>query len=258
MKICILGAGHMGTWLTEELCHDHDVAVCDRDSRRLKYFIRVSRFTDVAEIAAFGPDMLVNCVNLERTREAFDEAMPFLPRSCILADIASVKEGLADYYAASGHPFVSTHPMFGPTFANVRDLSDQSAVVIAESDPAGKDFFARFYAGLRIQTFEYSFDEHDRTVAYSLATPFASTLVFAACMKRQEAPGTTFKKHMLIARGLLSEDDYLLSEILFSPYTLDQIERINQKLSYLTHIIKAKDYEEMSSFLAKLRDNIRQ
>ena len=33
-------------------------------------------------------------------------------------------------------------------------------------------------------------------------------------MKHQEAPGTTFKKHMAIAKGLLSEDDYLLQEIL--------------------------------------------
>ena len=38
-------------------------------------------------------------------------------------------------------------------------------------------------------------------------------------MKHQEAPGTTFKKHMAIAKGLLSEDDYLLQEILFNPRT---------------------------------------
>ena len=36
-------------------------------------------------------------------------------------------------------------------------------------------------------------------------------------MKHQEAPGTTFKKHMAIAKGLLSEDDYLFQEILFNP-----------------------------------------
>ena len=76
-------------------------------------------------------------------------------------------------------------------------------------------------------------------------------------MKKIDAPGTTFKKHMEIARGLLSEDDYLLSEILFNPYTLKQIESINSQLSYLTHIIKARDFEEMEKFLLKLRENIR-
>ena len=34
-----------------------------------------------------------------------------------LADIASVKTGLADIYAAAGRPFASTHPMFGPSQA---------------------------------------------------------------------------------------------------------------------------------------------
>ena len=93
-------------------------------------------------------------------------------------------------------------------------------------------------------------------MAYSLATPFASTMVFAACMKRQDAPGTTFKKHIAIAKGLLSEDDRLLSEIMFNPYTIRQIELINSQLSYLTHIIKGKDYEEMTKFLEGLRENI--
>ena len=256
MKILILGTGHMGTWLTEELCHDHEVAVYDRDSRKLKYFIKVTRLTEIGMARDFGPELVINCVSLEHTVAAFEEILPFLPADCMLCDIASVKEGLPAFYMKSGHPFVSTHPMFGPTLANFRDLSQESAIIITESAEPGKDFFRSFYRSVKVRTFEYSFDEHDRTVAYSLSTPFASTLVFAACMKKQEAPGTNFKKHMKIAEGLLAEDDYLLSEILFSPYTLDQIEKINQKLSYLTHIIKAKDYEEMILFLNKLRENI--
>lgn len=39
-------------------------------------------------------------------------------------------------------------------------------------------------------------------------------------MKHQDAPGTTFKRHMKIAKGVLNEDDYLLQEILFNPRTL--------------------------------------
>ena len=82
-------------------------------------------------------------------------------------------------------------------------------------------------------------------------------MVFAACMKKQDAPGTTFRKHHNIAKGLLSEDDYLISEIMFNPNTLKQIEKINSQLSYLTHIIKGRDVEEMQKFLNNLRDNIK-
>ena len=104
--------------------------------------------------------------------------------------------------------------------------------------------------------YEYTFNEHDEIIAYSLSTPFTSSLVFAACMKKTDAPGTTFKKHMEIAKGLLSEDDFLISEILFNPHTLKQIESINSQLSYLTHIIKARDSEEMEKLLKRLRGNI--
>ena len=81
-------------------------------------------------------------------------------------------------------------------------------------------------------------------------------MVFAACMKKQDAPGTTFRKHLNIAKGLLSEDDYLLAEIMFNPHTVKQIEDINSRLAYLTHIIRGRDYEEMQKFLNRLRNNI--
>ena len=86
--------------------------------------------------------------------------------------------------------------------------------------------------------------------------PEASTMVFAATMKHQDAPGTTFKRHMKIARGLLSEDDYLLTEILFNPRTPHQIARIQEELDILQEIIKNKDSERMKEYLTKIRKNI--
>jgi prephenate dehydrogenase len=108
-----------------------------------------------------------------------------------------------------------------------------------------------------LNIFEFTFEEHDKVVAYSLGIPFASTLVFAATMIHQDAPGTTFKRHMQTARGLLSEDDYLLTEILFNPRTPRQIERIQQKLAELQGIIAAKDTEKMRAFLEDVRDKIK-
>jgi len=107
-----------------------------------------------------------------------------------------------------------------------------------------------------LNIFEYTFDEHDETIAYSLSIPFASTLVFASVMKPQEAPGTTFKRHMDIAKGLLSEDDYLLTEILFNPNTPKQVENIRAELKTLLDIIEGKDTDRMQAFLKKVRKNI--
>lgn len=59
-------------------------------------------------------------------------------------------------------------------------------------------------------------------------------------MKHQEAPGTTFKKHMAIAKGLLSEDDYLLQEILFNPRTPGQVTNIRTELKIFSKSSKRK------------------
>ncbi|MBP6611104.1 MAG: prephenate dehydrogenase [Paludibacter sp.] len=256
MKILILGAGKMGTFLTDVLCIQHEVALFDTDPRRLRFVFNTLRMTEYEEIRAFEPELIINCVTLKYTIEAFQKALPYLPENCILSDIASVKTGLQDYYLSTGMRFVSTHPMFGPTFATLDNLSSQSSIIISESDDEGKAFFKEVYGSLRLKIFEYTFDEHDQTIAYSLSIPFASTLVFASVMKPQEAPGTTFKRHMDIAKGLLGEDDYLLSEILFNPYTQSQVENIRAELKVLVDIIEQKDTERMQQFLSKVRCNI--
>jgi prephenate dehydrogenase len=61
---------------------------------------------------------------------------------------------------------------------------------------------------------------------------------------------------MDIARGLLSEDDFLLTEILFNPFTTAQIEDIRAELATLLTIIKEKDSEKMKAFLSKVRKNL--
>ncbi len=256
MRIAIIGAGNMGSWLVESLCLDYEVGVYDVDRSKLKYFFNSRKFLYYEEIMDFKPDILINAVSLDRTIELFDEIGSYLLDNCIVADITSVKSGLSEYYKKLGKRFVSTHPMFGPTFANLKDLSNQHAVIITESDEEGKVFFSDFYKKLKINIHEYSFKEHDETIAYSLSIPFASTMVFAACMKEQEAPGTTFKKHFNIAEGLLSEDDYLLSEILLSPDSLGQVERISEQMETLKAMIRSRDKDQLKVFFARLRNNI--
>ncbi len=73
----------------------------------------------------------------------------------------------------------------------------------------------------------------------------------------QDAPGTTFKRHMAIAHGLMSEDDFLLSEILFNPNTPAQLERIQQQLSELQQIVNSHDSEAMKTYLARVRENLK-
>ncbi len=257
MRILVLGAGKMGSFFTDLLSFDHEVAVYDRDARKMRFTYNCRRFSRVGEIGDFSPEMVLNCVTLKYTTEAFDEVIPHLPPACVISDIASVKTGLKDYYERKGLRYVSTHPMFGPTFANLSQLSDENAIIINEGDSAGRRFFRELYGHVGLNIYEYSFEEHDRTVAYSLSIPFVSTFTFAAVMKPQDAPGTTFKRHLKIAKGVLSEDDYLLQEILFNPHTHDQVAGIRSELKELLDIIDRKDAGAMASYIEKIRNNLR-
>ena len=257
MKILILGAGKMGTFFCDLLSTDHEVAVFDPDPRRLRFTFNAERFTTPEEIRVFEPQIVINAATVKYTIEAFENVLPYLPKGCILSDIASVKTGLPEWYAKCGHPFVSTHPMFGPTFASLSNLHDENAIIIKEGDHLGRIFFRDIYQRLGLNIVDYTFDEHDRTIAYSLSIPFVASLAFAGVMKHQAAPGTTFKRHLRIAQGLLSEDDYLVSEILFNPNTPEQIELIEERMSELLDIIRRRDSDAMSAYLARARENIR-
>lgn len=257
MKILILGAGKMGSFFTDVLSFEHECAVYEVDAKRMRFLYNTQRFTTMEEIEEFKPELVINAVTLKYTLQVFDQLLPHLPHDCIISDISSVKTGFKEYYEKTGFRYVSTHPMFGPTFANLGALSTENAIVISEGDYMGRIFFLDLYRRLGLNVHEYTFDEHDEAMAYSLSVPFVSTFVFSAVMKHQDAPGTTFKRHLKIAKGVLSEDDTLLREILFNPRTKHHVENIRAELKDLIQIIDNRDEEALNQYLTKIRGNIK-
>ena len=124
----------MGTFFTDVLSFQHETAVFDTDERKLRFVYNTYRFTTVDEIRDFDPDLVINAVTLKYTLDAFNTVLPALRKDCIISDIASVKTGLKEFYEQCGLPYVSTHPMFGPTFARLDNLSHENAIIIKEGD----------------------------------------------------------------------------------------------------------------------------
>lgn len=256
MRIVIAGAGRMGAWLARELASCHEVAIYDRNKARVETPGKVVRLSGAPEIERYGSQLFINAVSLRHTVAAFKEAEPYLQGGCIIADVASIKQEVALYYGKGSRPFVSVHPMFGPTFADMGRVRGENAVIIRESSSLGAQFFESLFNRLGCTVFRYSFEEHDRVMAYSLTIPFVSSLIFAACVDVSAVPGTTFKRHMEIARNLLSEDDQLLAEILFNSHSIPELSKITSRLEFLKHIIKGKDQDEAARFFRTLRENI--
>lgn len=256
MRITILGAGNMGIWFANRLKSEHEIGVYDLNIEKANGISGVKIFGELLEIEDFQTEILINAVSIQDTVLAFESAVSYLPEECIIADVMSVKGKINEFYVGCNFRFVSIHPMFGPTFTDIDQLGEENVIIIRESCFEGVLFFRDFFQGLGLRIFEYSFDEHDQLIAYSLALPFASSLVFAANMDSSTVPGTTFKKHHEIAKGLLSEEDTLLSEILFNPHSLSQLEKVTNKLEFLKHVIRQRDFDEAHKFFDRLRKNI--
>jgi len=256
MKIMIIGLGRMGSWLAREmLASGHQVAAFDIRPDTIRPS-GAAILSDMREIAVFQPDMLLNAVNIKETIPAFNSIEAFLPPDCLLADITSIKNGLASFYGQCGRSFVSIHPMFGPRFADLNEIEGENLIIIDESDLRGMEFFRAFAAGRRLRCWEMDFTAHDCMMGYSLTLPFAASITLAACINGGEVPGTTFARHLELARNLLLEDDQLLIEILFNRHSLEQIDKICGRLQFLKHVITARDQAEATQFLARLRSNI--
>jgi prephenate dehydrogenase len=255
MNILIIGAGKMGSWMATVLQEEHQVALLEKNPGRQKT-TPVPLLESTASIAAFNPDMVINAVNLEATLTVFGEVTQYLQPKTILADMASVKNGLARFYLNSGFPFVSTHPMFGPTFADMKGLKDENAIIIEESGETGKAFFLEVFRSLGLQIHFMSFHQHDQSMSESLSVPFILSLLFASKTDQKVRPGTTYAQHLRIARAVLSEDDRLLAEVLMNRATVEQINHLEDLLLKIKCMIQENAQEGLLPFIHSTRAHL--
>lgn len=256
MNIIVIGAGRMGSWIAKLLRRKHHVAIIDKHTVHANQNPGMLRLDNLKDIPPFHADMIINAVSLDATLPVFHEILPLVHQNTLLADMASVKNGISHFYKECGCRFVSTHPMFGPTFANMEKLHNEHAIIIEESDPTGKKFFEDLFLELGLNIHFMDFHQHDESMAGSLSVPFMLSMLFAGNVDHRLHPGTTWEKHMQIARGLFGEDDSLLSEVLMNPSTLDKIHWLKQTLGHLQKAIEEGDKKAMLQFIHENRSNL--
>src|SRR3712207_8276412 len=89
MRILIMGAGKMGSFFIDLLSFDHEIAVFEKDPKRLRFTYNCYRFQTLDEVKEFKPELVINAVTVKYTLLAFEEIMPYLPENCIISDIRS-------------------------------------------------------------------------------------------------------------------------------------------------------------------------
>ena len=81
MRILILGAGKMGSFFTDVLSFDHEVAVYDIKPQNLRFMYNCQRFTSLDEIKEFRPELVINAATVKYTLDAFRQVLPVIPLS---------------------------------------------------------------------------------------------------------------------------------------------------------------------------------
>jgi hypothetical protein len=125
-----------------------------------------------------------------------------------------VKNGLRNYISWEEG---CVHPSdVRPTFANIKSLAGQNAIIISDSDEEERHF--GIFRNFDLNIFSTA-SPNMRPLLFPVYS-VASSMVFAACMKRQEAPGPLLK-HFEIARGSVVGSDPAFGNPVQS-YTHDQ------------------------------------
>ena len=65
MRILVLGAGKMGSFFIDLLSFEHEVAVFEKDAKRMRFTYNCQRFTQLEEIREFKPELVINAVTLK-------------------------------------------------------------------------------------------------------------------------------------------------------------------------------------------------
>ena len=63
----------MGSFFIDLLSFDHEVAVFEKDAKRLRFTYNCYRFTKMEEIEMFRPELVINAVTVKYTLSAFEE-----------------------------------------------------------------------------------------------------------------------------------------------------------------------------------------
>ena len=73
----------MGSFFIDLLSFEHEVAVYEKDAKRMRFTYNCQRFTTLDEVKNFDPELVINAVTVKYTLPAFKEVLPYLIRSVL-------------------------------------------------------------------------------------------------------------------------------------------------------------------------------
>ncbi len=205
------GAGAMGS------------LVC-RWFRASGYDVRVLERGDWGRAGALceGIDLAVISVPIRATPEVARRLGPFLPPSCVLADLTSLKvEPVRAMLDAHAGPVLGLHPMFGPS---TRVLDKQIVVATPARNPEACRWVLDQLAAWGAVVVRCTPEEHDRAMAVVQALRHFATFLFGRFLWRRdvdleetlEYSGPIYRLELGMVGRLFAQDPELYADIILA------------------------------------------
>lgn len=175
-----------------------------------------------AESILQNSDLVLVAVPIKVTENVIAQLSPFLPKSCILADVTSTKQKPLDammHYHAG--PVVGLHPMFGP---DVVSLVKQ-VVVVCNGRDAGK--YAWLVEQIKIWgaiVHKSTAKQHDDAMAFIQVMRHFSSFVYGAHLAGEDPDldllvafsSPIYRLELAMVGRLFAQDPELYADIIFN------------------------------------------
>ncbi len=226
MRAAVIGAeGKMGRWLVHHLERQghtvHHVDLRNGEGEKLG-----------------TADLVIVSVPIKATPGVLYQASSHMKPGAVLAEIASLKEGVVEPLMAAAEKGLAPlciHPMFGPS---TERLDNRTVALVPMVDPQRETGLAEsLFPGADLITVDA--ETHDAYMAVVLSLPYLINLAFAKSLEGKDIEklrglgGTTFTLQYTLAQSVVAENTELVEHLLSQNINLDDmwtafLEAINQ------------------------------
>lgn len=176
-------------------------------------------------------DAVVFAVPIRAYEDALKETVPLMKREGIIVDVATIKmytvAQLKKY--AGGHPYIATHPMFGPESYAKRnkDVSGFRIVVTDHTLPEDDVLvFCKILEQIGFRVLRMSADMHDRQLAETLfLTHFIGQIITRAGFVRTDIDTVSFGFLMDAVESVKNDTQLFHDVFAYNPHCRSVLER---------------------------------
>ena len=236
-KVAVLGGnGALGKLLVSLFARSHyDVVVIDK----AEWADAPTLLQDVA--------LCLVCVPINQTQQVI-EALTYLPKDCILADVTSIKnQPLAAMLAAHDGPVVGLHPMFGP---DAPGMVKQVVIVCEGRYPEQYQWLIEQMLTWGAQLHYTSSHTHDEAMAYIQVMRHFCSFVYGAHLQAENPDlkelialsSPIYRLELAMVGRLFAQDANLYADIIFDKNeNLALLQRFHTRFGEAIRLFESND-----------------